>query len=136
MRKDALMASRKRRTSKGNPPGSVDEYLDRLAPLTRAALAKLRRTIKLAAPHAAEVISYQIPTYRHGGPLVAFAAFGSHCGFYVMSPRVMRAHRAELQGYDTGKATIRFGADTPLPAALVRRLVKARLAENKASADG
>jgi uncharacterized protein YdhG (YjbR/CyaY superfamily) len=96
----------------------------------RAALAKLRETIRAAAPEAVEVISYQIPTYRHRGALVAFAAFEGHCGFYVMSADVMRAHAAELAAYGVGKASIRFPAAEPLPAALVTRLVKARMAEN------
>jgi uncharacterized protein YdhG (YjbR/CyaY superfamily) len=110
----------------------VDEYLARVPAAERASLETLRKSIKAAAPSATEVISYQIPTYRYLGALVAFAAFDNHCGFYVMSPSVMEAHRAELVSYDTSKATIRFRADSPLPAALVRKLVKARVAENEA----
>lgn len=93
---------------------------------------KLRKIIKAAAPKATELISYQIPTFKHNGALVAFAAFKDHCGFYVMSPVVMDAHKDELKAYDTATATIRFPADKSLPAALVRKLVKARLAENQA----
>lgn len=110
---------------------SVDDYLAVVPREARAALEKLRQTIRTAAPEATEVISYQIPTYKHHGPLVAFAAFPQHCGFYVMSKAVMDAHRAELGSYDTAKATIRFQASKPLPAALVRKLVKARIAENE-----
>jgi len=109
----------------------VDEYLAQVPPAARAALEKLRRTIKAAAPHATEIISYQIPTYRYRGALVAFAAFGNHCGFYVMSPKIMEAYLDDLEGYETAKATIRFSADSPLPAALVKKLVKARIAENE-----
>jgi uncharacterized protein YdhG (YjbR/CyaY superfamily) len=112
-------------------PQTVDDYLAGLPADARAALGKLRKTIQTAAPDATEIISYQIPTYRHYGPLVAFAAFKDHCGFYVMSPKVMRAHAAELEGYEVGKATIRFPATKPLPAALVTKLVKARIAENE-----
>ncbi len=79
----------------------------------RAALTKLRKTIKAAAPKATEVISYQIPTFKHHGPLVAFAAFKNHCGFYIMSTSVREAHKDELKSYDTAKATIRFPANKP-----------------------
>jgi uncharacterized protein YdhG (YjbR/CyaY superfamily) len=112
----------------------VDAFLAELPEDARAALDHLRRTIRSAAPKATEGIGYAIPTFYHLGPLVAFAATKQHCGFYVMSPEVMEAHRKELEGYDTAKATIRFPADDPLPAALVRKLVKARIAENEARA--
>jgi len=114
-------------------PTSVDEYLATVPEAARAALEKLRQIIRAAAPEATEVISYQIPTFKHHGPLVAFAAAKDHCGFYVMSPKVMRAHAAELKNYDTATATIRFPADKPLPAVLVEKLVKARIKENEAS---
>jgi uncharacterized protein YdhG (YjbR/CyaY superfamily) len=112
----------------------VDDFLARVPEDARAALEKLRRTIRAAAPKATEGIGYAIPTFYHRGPLVAFAASKNHCGFYVMSPAVMGAHEDELKPYDTAKATIRFRADEPLPAALVRKLVKARIAENEARA--
>ena len=110
---------------------TVDDYLASVPGEARAALEHLRRTIKAAAPDATETISYQIPTFKHHGPLVAYAAFKEHCGFYVMSPSVMEAHKDELKSYDTAKATIRFPADRPLPGALVKKLVKARIAENE-----
>lgn len=112
---------------------TVNGYLAAVPARPRAALAKLRRTIKAAAPDATEAISYRIPTFRHRGGLVAYAAFKDHCSFFVMSMAVLRAHAAELKGYMSGKATIRFSADKPLPAALVRTLVKARIAENEAA---
>jgi len=112
------------------PAESVDDYLAVLPEDARAALEKLRKTIKATAPKATEVISYQIPAYKHHGLLVGFAALRDHCTFHVMSPRVMRAHAAELKDYDVGKACIRFAASKPLPAALVTKLVKARIAEN------
>ena len=108
----------------------VDAYLASIPEDARAALQKLRRVIRSAAPKATEAISYQIPTFRYNGPLVSFAAFPSHCGFYVLSPAVMEAHKAELRDYETSKGTIRFSASKPLPAALVRKLVRARIAEN------
>ena len=110
---------------------TVDGYLATLPEDARVALAKLRKTIKAAAPKATEVISYQIPTFKHQGMLVAFAAFEGHCGFYIMSPKVLDAHAAELKDYELNKASIRFAANKPLPAALVTKLVKARVAENE-----
>lgn len=101
-----------------------------------AALEKLRKTIKAAAPKATESISYRIPTFKYQGPLVAFAAFPNHCSFYPLSPSVLEAHRDELEAYDTSKGTIRFPATKPLPAALVKKLVKARIEENEARANG
>ena len=110
----------------------VNEYLASVPPEARAALERLRTIIRGAAPGGSEVISYRIPIYKHEGKLlVGFAAFESHCSFFVMSPEVMRAHADDLKGYDTAKGTVHFPADKPLPIALVRRLVKARLAENR-----
>jgi len=116
-----------RRTTATN----VDEYLNDLPRESCVALEKLRKTIRAAAPDATEVISYQMPAYKHYGMLVVFAAFTEHCSFFVMSPSVMEEHKKELAGYDTSKGTIRFQTDKPLPAALVKRLVKARIAENE-----
>ena len=116
----------------GAPVRDVDSYLATVPEDARAALEKLRKIIKAAAPKATEVISYQIPTYKYNGPLVAFAAFPKHCGLYVMSTTVMDAHKDELKSYDTAKTTIRSPAKKPLPAPLVRKIVKARVAENEA----
>lgn len=111
-------------------PGTVDEYLSGLSRENRAALEKLRRAIKDAAPRAEEGISYGIPAFRvRGRLLVAFGAAASHCAFYP-GAFPLRALKDELAGYDTGKGTIRFPAIDPLPAALVRKLVKSRLAEH------
>ena len=109
---------------------TVDEYLARVSDDKRVALQKLRKTIKAAAPRAEECISYQLPAYRLNGMLVAFGATAKHCAFYPMSASTVAAHRKELEDYDTSKGTIRFQPDNPLPAALVRKLVKARIAEN------
>jgi len=114
------------------PARDVDDYLAALPEDARAALEKLRKTIKAAAPKATEVISYQIPAYKHQGLLVGFAALKGHCTFHIMSVEVTRAHADDLKGYKLGKASIRFAPDKPLPAALVTKLVKARIAENEA----
>jgi uncharacterized protein YdhG (YjbR/CyaY superfamily) len=109
---------------------TIDEYLATLNDDERAALEKLRKTIKGAAPKAEECISYQLPAFRQDGMLVAFGATSNHCAFYLMSAATVAAHKKELKGYDTSKGTIRFPADKPLPVALVRKLVKARIEEN------
>ena len=110
---------------------TVDDYLAAVPADARAALTRLRKTVKAAAPNATEVISYRIPMYRHQGPLVSFAAFTDHCSFFIMSPAVTRRHAADLKEYTLGKATIQFPASQPLPATLVTKLVKARIVENE-----
>jgi len=112
---------------------TIDEYLATLSDDKRAALEKLRKTIRAVAPKAQECISYQLPAYRLDGKmLVAFGATANHCAFYPMSSSTVEAHQNVLRDYDTSKGTIRFQADKPLPAALVQKLVKARIAENRA----
>ncbi len=133
-------AKKRARAKKVRPRGvdrrtraeTVDEYLAAVPPDARSALEKLRATIRAVVPDATEVISYQIPTFRHRGSLVAYAAFKDHCSFFVMSPAVIKAHEKALARYVTSKGTIQFAAEEPLPPALVRRLVKARIAENEA----
>lgn len=108
-------------------PGTIDEYLAAVEEDKRAALERLRRDIRAAAPRAEECISYRIPAFRLDGKLlVAFGAAARHCAFYPGD--VVEAFAAELSGYDTSKGTIRFAASDPLPAALVRKLVRAQLA--------
>jgi len=119
--------------AKSAPARDVDEYLAGVPKEARATLEKLRQTIKAAAPMASEGISYQMPLYKHRGMVVGFAAFKDHCSLFPGSA-VMDAHREELKDYDTSKGTIRFPANKPLPAVLVKKLVKARIAENEARA--
>ncbi len=133
--------------AKSAPARNVDEYLAGVPKEARATLEKLRKTIKAAAPMASEVISYQMPTYKHHGMVVGFAAFKDHCSIFLGSAvmddhcsifpgsAVMDAYKEELKHYDTSKGTIRFPANKPLPAALVKKLVKARIAENEARAN-
>ena len=109
-------------------PKTFDGYLAALSAPQRAALEKLRKTIRSAAPKAEECISYGVPAFRLNGKfLVALAAAANHCSFFPGS--ALRALKVDLKGYDTGKGTIRFQPDRPLPAALVRKLVKARIAQ-------
>ena len=113
-------------------PKTVDEYLARVPPRFRAALQRLRKIIQAAAPDAVQIISYQMPAYRQNGMLVYYAAFKDHCSLFVGSARVRRQFSAELKPFVGGKGTVRFTPDRPLPADLVRRIVKARVSENAA----
>jgi uncharacterized protein YdhG (YjbR/CyaY superfamily) len=113
-------------------PDSIDEYLAAVSSPKRAALQSLRRTIRSAAPQAEECISYGLPAFRQGRMLVAFGAKENHCALYLMSDKTLAGFRSALEGFETSKGTVRFQDDRPLPATLVRRLVKARLAENAA----
>jgi uncharacterized protein YdhG (YjbR/CyaY superfamily) len=114
-------------------PKNFDEYLASISEEKRAALQRLRKTIRSAAPKSEEYISYGLAAFRlDGRPLVAFGATSSHCAFYPMSSSTVTDHKEELEGYDTSKGTIRFTVGKPLPAALVRKLVRARIAENEA----
>ena len=109
---------------------TINDYLAGLEEDQRTALEKLRKTIRAAAPNAEEGFSYGLPAFRlDGRPLVGFGAAAGHCAFYPMSGSIVAAHRDELKAFQTSKGTIRFQPDKPLPAALVRKLVKARLAE-------
>ncbi len=112
-------------------PQSIDEYLSNLSDDKRAALEKVRQAIRAAVPSAEECISYGIPAFRWNGKvLVGFAAAAKHCAFYPWSSITVGAFPDELKGYDTSKGTIRFPPEKPLPASLIRKLVKARIQEN------
>src|SRR6266852_555312 len=112
---------------------NVDEYLAGVPKKARSTLEKLRRTIKAAAPMAAEVISYQMPMYKHHGMVIGFAAFKNHCSIFP-GAAVMDAHKEELKRYSTSKGTIRFPVNHPLPATVVKKLVQTRIKENEARA--
>jgi uncharacterized protein YdhG (YjbR/CyaY superfamily) len=108
----------------------IERFLADLPDDQRIALGHLRETIAAAAPAATEAISYGVPAFKlHGRSLVSYGVGKAHCAFYLMSTDVMDAHRSELEGYQLGKGSIRFQADDPLPAPLVRTLVAARIVE-------
>jgi uncharacterized protein YdhG (YjbR/CyaY superfamily) len=113
---------------------ALNKYFASLPPASRATLEKLRKSIRAAAPDATEGISYGMPTFRHHGGLVAYAAFKDHCSLFPMSGTLIDELADELKGYVTSKGTIRFEIGTSLPAALVRKIVKARIAENETKA--
>jgi uncharacterized protein YdhG (YjbR/CyaY superfamily) len=115
-------------------PKTIDEYIAALDDNRRAALERLRKSIRAAAPKAQECISYGLPAFQlDQKPLVAFGATTKHCALYLMSGSMVERHQDELKKYDTSKGTIRFQPDQPLPTALVRKLVLARITENRES---
>jgi uncharacterized protein YdhG (YjbR/CyaY superfamily) len=121
-------------TQKSVPAKDVNAYLAAAPQELRALLENLRKAIKAAAPKAEELISYQIPTYKYHGPLVHFVARESYCSFIAVSKTVLEKFKDELEAFDTSGTTIHFTAENPLPATLVKKIVKARVAENEAQA--
>jgi len=115
------------------PPTTVDAYLAAVPEPARSTLNKIRATIRPVVPaEATEGISYGIPTFKYNGSLVWYAAFSKHCSLFPVSLAVIKAFKNELKDFPTSKGTIHFPVDKPLPAALVKEIVKARLAEKKA----
>lgn len=111
----------------------VEAYLAACPEPHRTTLEKMRAMIRAAAPKdATEAISYGMPAFRYKGGLVGYAAFKEHCSFFPMSGRVVEEFAGELKAYKTSKGTIQFPVDKPLPAALVKKMVKARIAQNEA----
>ena len=109
------------------------EYLAGVPDDARAALEKLRSTIKAASPKAEEGIGWGMPMFRYHGLLVGFAAFKDHCSFFPMNATLIEDFKKELAPYVTTKGTIHFSAAKPLPAALVKEIVRARMRQNEAS---
>lgn len=117
---------------KPHPAKNIDEYLASVPPGDRTALEDLRTIIRTAAPEAKEGISYRIPAFDWNGPLVFFAAFKNHLGFYVVSRHVLEEFKTDLKPFKVSGTTIHFSAAHPLPASLVTGIVRARIAENVA----
>jgi uncharacterized protein YdhG (YjbR/CyaY superfamily) len=120
------MASSRRKSS------TIDEYLAGVNADQRVALEKLRKTIHAVAPRVEECISYGIPAFRlNGCSLVFFGAWANHCAFYPGSSATLKKFRDDLKGFQITKGTIRFSPDNPIPIAVVKKLVKARMVENR-----
>ena len=129
----------KRGGSKSAPVATVEEYLANIPPPARKALQQLRATIRSAAPReATEEISYGIPSFRHQGALVYYAAFAKHCSFFPASLSLLGEFKTELKDFEVSKGTIHFSPQKPLPAALIKKIVRGRVAqnENKAALKG
>ena len=129
--KKTKSGNRRSATKRSGAAKNVDEYLAGVPEPARSTLNKMRATIRSAVPpEATETISYRIPAFKHKGVLVWFAAFSDHCSLFPTAS-VIEAFKGELNGFSTSKGTIRFPTDKPLPTALIKRLVKARVAQNE-----
>ena len=122
-----------KKSAKGKAvPKTVEEYLAKVPEPQRTTLAKVREVIQSVLPAAAtEVISYRIPCVKYKGMLVGYAAFTDHCSLFGMSSTLLGPLREDLKNYSTSKGTIRFAVDKPLPAALIKKLVKSAIAEKE-----
>ncbi len=111
---------------------TVDEYLDNVPEPARTTLVKTRATIRsVVPPETTEKISYQIPTFQYKGALIGYAAFSDHCSLFPMGSAAIEQFSEELKPFRTSKGTIHFPLEKPLPAALVKKIVKARIAANE-----
>jgi uncharacterized protein YdhG (YjbR/CyaY superfamily) len=109
----------------------VETYLAAVPEPARTTLEKVRATIRSVVPaEATEGLSYGMPAFRYKGALVGYAAFKDHCSFFPMNASLIDTMKEELKGYRTSKGTLQFPSDKPLPATLLKKMVKARIAEN------
>lgn len=114
---------------------AVEQYLAAVPEPARTTLEKVRATIRAAAPKSAtEGISYGIPMFKYEGVLIGYAAFEDHCSLFLATGSMVAQFAEELKGYSTSKGTIRFPSNKPMPATLIKKLVKARVEQNEAKA--
>lgn len=113
-----------------NEAKTIDEYIFLQPKEVQVYLQKLRQTIKSAAPNAEETISYKMPAFRYHGMLVYFAAFKNHYSLFPANGSIIATMNEELKKYKTGKGTIQFTYGKPLPVALIKKIVKARVQQN------
>jgi uncharacterized protein YdhG (YjbR/CyaY superfamily) len=129
--KKAKSADRSSAAKSKGAAKSVDEYLARVPEPARGTLNKIRAAIRsVVPPGATEAISYGIPAFKYKETLIWFAAFANHCSIFPTAA-VIEQFEKELKGFATSKGTIQFPTNKPLPAALLKKLVKARLAQIK-----
>jgi uncharacterized protein YdhG (YjbR/CyaY superfamily) len=127
--KKVKSASRSSAAKGKSAPKDVEEYIEGVPEPARGTLNKLRAAIRSALPsEATETISYGIPAFKNKKVLVWFAAFSNHCSLFPTAS-VIEAFKSELKDFTTSKGTIHFPTDKPLPTALVKKLVKARVAQ-------
>ena len=127
----AAKSNTRKAAAKTGAASDVDEYLAGVSEPARSTLNKIRAMIRSAAPpEAAETISYRIPAFKHKGMLIWYAAFSDHCSLFPTAAMIER-FKDDLKGYVISKGTIQFPMDKPLPATLVKKIVKARVAENE-----
>jgi len=131
MKKARLRFKRTQQQTQATQKLTVTQYLAAVPLPMRNVLAQLRTTIRVAAPTAEETISYGIPTYKLNGPLVHWAAFKNHASLIGVDKGLLNAFAAELAPFKTAGSTIRFTAESPLPAALVKKIVKYRVEQNR-----
>jgi len=110
-------------------PENIDSYIAAFPTAVQTQLKQIRSFVRAAAPEAQETIKYGMPTFTLSGNLVFFAAFKNHIGFYAL-PSGNAAFQKELSVYKTGKGSIQFPIDQPLPAELITRIVQLRIKEN------
>jgi uncharacterized protein YdhG (YjbR/CyaY superfamily) len=111
---------------------AIDEYLAEVSPSSRALLQKLRKNIHAMVPEVEECVSYGMPAFRYRRRVIAgFQATSKGCSYYPFSGTTLRTLAGDIEGYSKTKSALHFGPDKPLPAALVRKLLAARMAEGK-----
>jgi len=126
------MKKSKPSTIRGKPAKTPDEYLAGIPEPARSTLQHVRKVIQsVVPPETTEVISYRIPMFKYRGMLIAYAAFANHCSLFPTGSKVLDRFAKELEGYRTSKGTIQFPADKPLSDALIKKIVRARVAENE-----
>lgn len=116
----------------GKVPKTVDEYLAKVPEPARSTLTHIRQVIRsVVPPEATEVISYAIPMFKYNGMLIGYAAFAKHCSLFPTGSGVIEKFKKELAGYKTSRGTIQFPSDKGFPDALLKKIVKARVKENR-----
>ena len=129
---EQLKATTTRSAAATEDVAAVEAYLAKVPEPARSTLEKIRATIRSVVPaETTECLSYGIPAFRYKGALVGYAAFKNHCSFFPMQASLIDTMKEDLKAYRTSKGTLQFAVDKPLPAALVKKMVKARIAENE-----